>query len=72
MKYYTFKEDADLRKLRRILSDLPSFEQQVGMRVSGMSIYCADGFVYFTCLTNMRRFGCKMNGSRVVRVFPQV
>jgi hypothetical protein len=50
--------------------NVANIEAFVGERVAVE--YAHGGFVYFHHMASMRRFGCKMRGTKVARVFPVV
>ena len=67
---FTSKEWKLMDRAKRHAANI---EAVAGERISMLSIYGKDGFVYFTLLATGRRMACKMNAAgKVARVFPQV
>ena len=60
----------DLKMYAMAKRNVANIESFVGERVAVE--YAQGGFVYFHHMASMRRFGCKMRGTKVARVFPVV
>ena len=65
----TFKSQ-DMKMFATAKRNVANIEVFFGERISVE--YAKDGFVYFHAMSSMRRFGCKMRGTKVVRTFPVV
>lgn len=60
----------DMKAFATAKRNVANIEAFVGERVSVE--YAKDGFVYCHMMGSMRRFGAKMRGTKVSRIFPVV